>query len=67
MSWRTGQTHIREAFATANMLTLVRLLAGVRSDMNGQGTPLDEALTTTRSRASVWALIGVNTVVPLKV
>jgi hypothetical protein len=49
------------------VLTLVRLLAGVGSDVYGQGTPLDEALSASRSRARVWPLVGMDPVVSLQV
>jgi hypothetical protein len=37
-------THIREPLSTTDMLALMGLLAGVSTDVNGQRTPLDEAL-----------------------
>jgi hypothetical protein len=38
-------TYIGESLATANMLTLVRLFARMRTDVNCQGTSLNEALS----------------------
>jgi hypothetical protein len=49
------------------VLTLVRLLAGVRSDMDCERAPLNEALSATRGVAGVWALIGVYPVMSLQV
>lgn len=45
----------------------MRLLASVSSDVNGQGTALDEALATAGNRAKVGALVGVDPIVALKI
>jgi hypothetical protein len=39
-------THIGEPLSTTDMLALMGLLARVSTDVNGQRTPLDEALAT---------------------
>lgn len=58
-------TYVREAFATTNVLALVRLLAGVCPNMNSQSTSLDEALPTSWGRTRVGTLIGVDSIMPL--
>lgn len=60
-------TYIRESFATANMLALVRLLASVCPDVYCESAPLDEALPTSRGVARVWPLVGVDTIMSLQV
>jgi hypothetical protein len=60
-------THIGEPLAAANVLALMGLLARVCADVHGQGTPLDEALATSRGCTSVRTLVCVNAVVPLQV
>jgi hypothetical protein len=64
---RRSKSYVGEPFSTANVLALVRLLAGMCSDVDSQGTSLDEALSTSRCHARVWALIGVNSVMSLKI
>lgn len=59
--------YVGEALAAAHVLALVRLLAGVSSDVNSQGAALDEALATAGNRARVRALVGVDSVVALKI
>lgn len=60
-------THIREPLATANVLALVRLLAGMCANVHRQGASLDEALATAGRCTSVGSLVGVNAVVSLQV
>lgn len=60
-------SYVREALAAAHVLALMRLLASVSSDVNSQGAALDEALATTGNRARVRALVGVDSVVALKI
>ncbi len=45
----------------------MRLLAGVSADVNSQGAALDEALAATGNRARVGALVGVDSVMALKI
>ena len=49
------------------MLTLVWLLSSVSSDVNGQGTPLNEALPAAGDRARIRSLIGMYPVVSLQI
>jgi hypothetical protein len=64
----TSQTRrVREAFATAHVLAVMRLLARVRTDVHGQCTSLDEALAAACRGAGIGALIRVDAVVSLQV
>lgn len=64
----TSETRrVGEPFPTADMLALVRLLASMGSDVNSQGTSLDEALPTTGCHARVWTLVGVDSVMSLEI
>lgn len=58
-------TYIRESLSAADMLALVGFLSSMRPDMNCQSAPLDEALPTTRDRASVWSFICMYTIMSL--
>jgi hypothetical protein len=49
------------------MLTMVRLLSRVSSDVHGQCTALNKALAAAGGSTRVWTLIGVYPLVPLKV
>lgn len=49
------------------MQALVRLLASVCPDVDGEGAPLDEAFVAAGGAACVRPLIGVNTEVSLQV
>lgn len=60
-------TDIREAFSTSNVTTLMRLLPCVGSNVDSQSTSLDEALATLGCHARVWPLVGVNSIVSLKI
>lgn len=60
-------THVRESLAAAKVLALMGLLASMGADVNCQGAALDEALATARDGASVGALVGVDSVVSLKI
>lgn len=60
-------SYIREAFAAAKVLTLVRLLTGVSANVDSEGAALDEALATAGDRARVGALVGVDSVMALKI
>lgn len=64
---KQSKSYIGEPFATADVLALVRLLASMGSDVNCQGTSLDEALPTTRCHARVWTLIGVDSIMSLEI
>lgn len=65
--FRASKSYIGEPFSTANVLALVRFLASMGSDVNSQGTSLDEALPTTLCHARVWTLIRVDSVMSLKI
>jgi hypothetical protein len=60
-------TYIGEPLATANMLTLVRLFARMRSNMNCQGTSLNEALPASKCQTGVRPLVRVNSEMPLQI
>jgi hypothetical protein len=60
-------TYIRETLSAANMLALVRLLSSVCSNMNGQGTSLDKALSAFRNGACVRSLIRVDSIMSLQI
>jgi hypothetical protein len=60
-------THVGKPLATAYVLALMGLLAGMGSDVDGQGTSLDEALTTSSSRARIRALVRVDSVMSLEI
>jgi hypothetical protein len=60
-------SYIREPLSTPNVLALMRLLACMGTYMNCQGTSLDEAFPTSWSHTRVWTLIGVDSVMSLKV
>jgi hypothetical protein len=62
-----GQAHIGESLPTANMLALMRLLACVCTDVDGQGAPLDEALHASGRQARIWALVCVDAVMSLEI
>jgi hypothetical protein len=64
---RVSGTDVGEALSAAHVLTLVRLLARVCSDMHCEGASLDEALSAAGGVARIWALIGVYPVMPLQV
>ena len=49
------------------MLALVRLLSGVGSNVDGEGTPLDEALSAARRIAGVRTLVRVYSVMSLEI
>lgn len=59
--------YVGEPFSAADMLALVRLLASMGSDVNCQGTSLDEALPTSGCHARVWTLIGVDSIMSLEI
>lgn len=61
---RGGFTDVGEPLATAFMLASVRLLTGVGTDVNGQGTALDEALVAITPGTDVRTVIGVYAIVP---
>lgn len=64
----TGKTRrIGESLATANMLALVRLLARMCTDVDREGAPLNETLSTSSRRARVGTLVGVDSIMSLKV
>jgi hypothetical protein len=58
--------YIRETFSAVNLLALVRFLSSVCSNMNGQGTFLDEVLSASRNRACVRSLIRVDSIMSLQ-
>ena len=58
-------THIRKALPTAEIWALVRLIAGMSTSMNGQGTTLNEGLLAWAVVARVGPFVGVDTVVSL--
>lgn len=60
-------SYVGEALAAAHVLALMRLLAGVSADVDSQGASLDEALATARNRARVGTLVGVDSVMALKI
>ena len=60
-------THVRESLATSFDLTYVWLFTRVGSMVDGQGTPLDEALTATGYLTAIRSLIGVNAIMSLQV
>ncbi len=60
-------SYVREAPAAVHILALMRLLAGVSSNVNNQGAALDEALAAADTRARVRTLIGVDPVVAPKI
>jgi hypothetical protein len=49
------------------MLALMRFLARMSADVNGERTSLDEAFATTGGHTRVWALIRMYTIMPLKI
>jgi hypothetical protein len=59
--------YIRETLSAIIMLALVRLFSGMCSDMNGQGTFLDEVLSASRDRACVRPLIRVDSIMSLQI
>jgi hypothetical protein len=59
--------YIREPFSTSYMLALVGFFAGMSTDVNGEGAPLDETLSTTWRHARVRSLICMDAVVSLEV
>ena len=59
--------YIRETLSAVNLLALVWLLSSVCSNMNGQGTFLDEALSAFRNRACVRSLIRVGSIMSLQI
>lgn len=61
------ETYVGEALPASHVLALVRLLARVGSDVDGQGATLDEALAAARGCARVGPLIGVYPVMPLEI
>lgn len=65
MSSETGR--VREPLSTPYVLALMRLLACVSADVNGQRTPLDETLAASWCHTGVWPLICVDPIVSLKV
>jgi len=59
--------HIRKTFPAADVLALMRFLACMSANMDGESTPLDEAFTTSRCHTRIWPLIRVYSVMPLKI
>jgi len=60
-------TYVRKALSTSVVLALMRLLSGVRSNMNGQSTSLNEALTASLLIALIRSFVGVYPVMSLQV
>ena len=66
--WRSstrGGAYVGESLAATDVLTLVRLLTGVRTDMDRQSTSLNEALSASWGHTRVRSLVGVYPVVSL--
>jgi hypothetical protein len=59
--------YIRETLSAVNLLALVRLLSRMCSNMNGQGTSLDEALSAFGNRACVRSLIRMDSIMSLQI
>jgi hypothetical protein len=59
--------YIRKTLAAIVMLALVRLFSSMCSNMNGQGTFLDEVLSASRDRACVRPLIRVDSIMSLQI
>jgi hypothetical protein len=49
--FQVADTYIRESFSTPDVLALMWLFTRVGTDVNGQRTPLDEALAATWGHA----------------
>lgn len=60
-------TYVGELLAAAGEATLMRLLARVGPDVDGQGTSLDEALAAVAFVTCVRSLIGMNTMMSLQI
>lgn len=60
-------THVREALSASKVRALMRLLSGMRPDVNCECASLDETLPTSRRHTRVWSLIGMYPVVTLQV
>jgi len=65
--WIIRVTHIREALSASYMLANVRFLSSMGPDVDCERAPLDEAFRASWRRTRVRALIGVYSVVPLKI
>lgn len=61
------ETYIGETLAATNMLTLVRLLTSVRTNVDCQCTALNETLATSGCSTRVRSLVCVYTVMSLQV
>lgn len=59
--------YVGEWLSAFRNFALVRLFACVRSKVYGEGTALDEALSTILPVASVWPFVCVNAVMSLKI
>lgn len=60
-------SYVRETLAAAKVLALVRLLAGVRANVNSQSAALDKALSAARDGARIGALVCVYPIVSLEI
>jgi len=61
------RTNVRKALAAPNVRALMGLFSSVSADVDGERTPLDEALATTGRHARVGPLISVYPVVALQI
>lgn len=62
-----NSTYVGKWLPAFGNFALVWLLAGVCSEMDGEGTTLDKPLSAILPVASVWPLVCVNAVVSLKI
>lgn len=62
-----GRSYIRKGTVASFKVAHKRLFTCVRSRVDGQGTPLDEALVAAFHAAAVWSLVCVDAVVSAEV
>lgn len=62
-----GEVYIREPLSASNVHTLMGLLASMGPNMDSESTPLNETFSTPGGHARIRALVGVNSIMSLKI